>query len=938
MNTGDSMMKPACRCLLIAALVAASGSAFAQPAQTGTIQGEVKDATGGVMPGVTMTLISEERGFSRTTVTDENGRYVFPAVPIGNYSVEAVLQGFKTERSTNNLVETERTTAVSFLLEIGALTEAVQVIGDTPIVDPTTVTQSTRLTRDEFEKLPVGRSYQALIGAAPGVVGTGNVNALGALTSNNLFVIDAVDTTDPTTGTFGTNLNFEAIQEISVLTSAVGAEYGRAQGAIVNVVTKSGTNRFEGSAKYIFQNDDWNAQNSTKSETTGASLERVKFDKINPVYSFTGGGPAWKDRAWFFGTWELAKNTTPQRQTGGQIPEDYQQTTESKFSNLRGTVQLADGHTAWVKYYRSPTDGFVVEYHGAAATGEREALTAQDQTASNWAAQWSGVLGTTWAMEAAVASYSSLITVQNFEDSGRLGNAPVFNLADSKFYNGGAFDGFVDRPRQQFNVASNWFLMAGRRGHNVKVGYDFQNVESGAQFDFPNRQRYNVDNYIQATNTPVYGPSSTRRDYDSGASVSKGKLHALFARDKFELTDRISVEAGLRWDLQTGSSDVGVDTVNTSVLAPRLSASFDVTGDGKTLVTGSYGRYYASIIQGFSDSFANIPQKTNYDNYVWNGTTFVFANRVQLSGSNFQPDTDLKPYHMDEGTIGFQRQFGRSMGAGVRFITRTWGNLIEDTQLFNPDRSINRQVVNYDAAERTYRGFQLTAEKRFSNNWNAGASYTYSRTRGNHFGDNFTDLGNFLDSNCRTTADLALGTNGVMSCAEVANGANKSGAPSYDRPHNFKLNAAYVRPVGPVTLSFGGLTEALSKFRYEKVRSMEVLFPGTNTASGNLLTYFYNERGADPVEGMEWYLDASVEATWRIVNTNQAAFKFEIFNITDHQEKLRSNNTTWCNSDAGTGCAAARANYGKATARTSFRGGLTGTNTRSVRGSFIFRF
>ena len=72
------------------------------------------------------------------------------------------------------------------------------------------MTATTRVRREEFEKLPVGRSYQALIGAAPGVVGTGNVNALGALTSNNLFIIDAVDTTDPTTGTFGTNLNFEA--------------------------------------------------------------------------------------------------------------------------------------------------------------------------------------------------------------------------------------------------------------------------------------------------------------------------------------------------------------------------------------------------------------------------------------------------------------------------------------------------------------------------------------------------------------------------------------------------------------------------------------------------------------------------------------------------------------------------------------------------------
>ena len=230
-------------------LVALAAPAFAQPAQTGTISGVILDATGAVLPGVTVTITSQDRGFSRDTVSGETGHYLFPAVPIGRYSITASLQGFETALITDNQVEVDKTTSVEVGMKIGALTDTVQVIGDTPIVDATNVTANTRLSRDEFDKLPVGRSYQALIGAAPGVVGTGNVNSAGALTTANLFAIDAVDTTDPTTGTFGTNLNFEAIQEVSVLTSAVGAEYGRAQGAIVNVITKSGTNTFSGSAK-----------------------------------------------------------------------------------------------------------------------------------------------------------------------------------------------------------------------------------------------------------------------------------------------------------------------------------------------------------------------------------------------------------------------------------------------------------------------------------------------------------------------------------------------------------------------------------------------------------------------------------------------------------------------------------------------------------------
>jgi hypothetical protein len=932
------MLRLLTRSLLIAALVAVAAPSYAQPAQTGTIQGVVNDETGGALPGVTVTITSQDRGFSRSTVTDEVGRYVFPAVPIGPYRIVATLQGFETAEATDNLVEVNRTTSIPLNMKVGALTDTVVVMGSSPIVDATTVTQTTRLTRDEFEKLPVGRSYQALIGAAPGVVGTGNVNSAGALTQNNLFIIDAVDTTDPTTGTFGTNLNFEAIQEINVMTNAVGAEYGRAQGAIVSVVTKSGTNRFEGAFKYIFANDNWNAQNTVRSETTGASLERVKFDKVNPIYSFLGGGPIWRDRAWFFGTWELSKNTTPQRQTGGQIPEDYQQTTESKFANIRGTAQIAEGHTAWIKYYRSPTDGFVIDYFTAAATGERAALTAQNQSAKNWAAQWSGVLRNNWSMEAAWADYSSRIDVTSFERSGLFGNAPIYNLAENKYYNGATFDGFVDRPRQQFNVASNWFLMLGGRAHNIKVGYDLQNLESGAQFDYPNRQLYLADDYIQGVG-PVFGDSSTRRDYDSGASISSGKIHAIYARDKFELGDRVSLEAGVRFERQTGESDIGSSTVDTSMIAPRLSGTYDLSGDGKTLVTGSYGRYYAGIIQSFSDAFAQVAQQTNYDNYRWDGTQFVFSNRVQLSGSSFTPNLDLRPYHMDEGTIGLQRQFGRTMGVGARFIARSWDNLIDDIRTFNADNTINRQVVNYDEARRNYKGLQLTAEKRFSDNWNAGASYTYSVTRGNHFDPTFSTLGHYIDAECRTTADLTIGNNGILPCSEVNNGANKYGYPSYDRPHNFKMNAAYVRPIGPVNLTVGGVTEAISKWRYEKTRTMNVLLPGTLTNQGATATYFYNERGSDPLDGMEWALDTSVEATWRIAGTNQAGFKAEVFNVTNRQEKIRSNNTVWCNTDEGAGCATARENFGKATARGSFRGGGLATHPiRSYRFSLIFRF
>jgi hypothetical protein len=145
-------------CLTALLTAAFAAPSLAQPAQTGTIAGVVEDASGGVLPGVTVTITSQERGFVRSTTTDENGRYLFAAVAIGNYTVEANLAGFAPLRQTDTLVETEKTTTVPFSLTVGGLTDTVTVTGETPIVDLTNVSSNLRVRREEFERLPVGRT------------------------------------------------------------------------------------------------------------------------------------------------------------------------------------------------------------------------------------------------------------------------------------------------------------------------------------------------------------------------------------------------------------------------------------------------------------------------------------------------------------------------------------------------------------------------------------------------------------------------------------------------------------------------------------------------------------------------------------------------------------------------------------------------------------
>ncbi|HVR43434.1 MAG TPA: carboxypeptidase regulatory-like domain-containing protein [Thermoanaerobaculia bacterium] len=900
---------------------------FGQAAQVGNVAGEAQDQTGGVLPGVTVELISQERGFSRSMMTDMNGRFMFAQVPLGTYRVVASLSGFQTVTVPDNSVEAQKTTRVDMTMELSAAASEITVTGDIPIVDKTNSTVTTRLSNKEFEKLPIGRNYQTLLGTAAGVVGTGNANVHGALSGNNLFMFDGVDVTDPTTGTFGSNLNFEAIQEVNIMTSGISAEFGRATGGFINVITKSGGNEFQGSVKMLADNDDWNEQNTTRSETTGNLLERTKFDQMNDRYAATLGGPVMRDRAWFFLNYEISELTTPERQT--ETLENFRQTTESPWWTGRLTYQITPTHNIWGKYNESPTNGFIVDYWGTNA--ETRAMTRQDQTGEQVTVQWTGVFGSSLSAEAMWGNNDEWIGVFPYNVSPLHNGAPHLSLADGRFYNGATFDGIVDRPRDQLTAALSYFTTLGDNSHEMKFGVDWQDMASTAAFRFPNDQLFIDLSFDPATRefTPLI-----RRDYDPlKLSTSVGEIFSVYARDKFEVGNRFFFEVGARYEKQDGKSDVNNTTVDTSTIAPRLSGTYDVTGDGKTLILATAGRLYQFIIQAFSDDFAQVPQITNYDNFLWNGETgqYEFSNRFEAGAATFAPPTSLDPTYVDEITLGFQRQLGTTMGVGVRGIFREWGDLIDDFQSFNPDGTVNRTVVNYDFAEREFRAVELSFEKRFSQNWNLLANYTFAETEGNHFDNTFSALGDWLDADCRSANDPTIGNGGLIPCRDVNNSARRFGHPSFHRPHNVKAFGAYTHSLGPVNLTLGMAGEWISGTRFARTSTVQVLGSDGEPA-GETATYFYEDRGTRSIPGL-WTVDNSIEATFNVFNALEVGVKGEIFNVTDNQEKDTPNSTTWCDNtvDPTAACTRARDLFNKATSRGHFQSPRTYRLTALIR-------
>lgn len=886
--------------LLIA--VALAPQAWADGTQTGSIGGTVADTSGGPLPGVQVTARNVLSGFARDTVTGANGSYTIRLLPVGDYTVTVTLSGFGKVSSTVT-VETEKNTQFNVALKMSTVAETITVSAELPVIDKTQTNTQTTVESKFTQTLPIGRNYFSMTALAPGVNQntSGNANVHGALTSNNIYLFDGVDTTDTATGTFGQNFNYEAIQEVNVITSNFSAEYGRASGGVVSVVTKSGGNEFHGSLKGIVTNDQWNGQNYQKNQVNGASLARTKFDQNQWRESATLGGPFVRDNLWFFGSYELAKTTSAAAQTFGG--EDYQQTTDAKVWNAKATWAINNQHTLEASGNGDPITGFVIDYWGLSA--DRTALTGQDQGGHVYRGNYQGVFSSSLSVEALFATSKSRIDVIPFQgatvapfytfNGANVATAqvlaPHFDLSQGLYFNGATFVGFVDRPRTQFGVAFNYYKQLGSSNHNFKVGVDYQKLESGASFAYPGNAVYYDNSFNQTTRQ--FSPNELQVFDPPAASTSKGNIYGVYLLDKIDF-GRLFVNAGFRVDKQNGSSDIGNTIFDKTVISPRVYFKFDLAGTGKQLVSAGYGRFYQSLIQSFEDGFAAIPQETNYNDYLYNPATgqYDFSTRVDLSGNTIPVNTGLKPSYSDDVVLAFEQQIGRFLGVIVRGEYRKWNDLIDDVRTFSGGvRTLN--YVNYDAASRRYRGLEFVLDRRFADNWQANLSYTLSRTEGNSFVDFTSALGDYL---ANTAANGQTG-------AQVTEG-NKYGVAGYDRTHDIKGYGAYTLPLGIARVTLGNVLELRSGVPYQRQTTVNVA--GTN------YTEFVTPRGSDRFPWQfEW--DMSLQADFTVFKDIALGIKGECFNVTDTQTQGGNYTTTGGSFTNG-------ANYGKATSRSQYAG------------------
>jgi hypothetical protein len=279
-----------------------------QTPTTGSIDGTVEDSNGSPLPGVSLQARSPSLQGSRIAVSDAAGRFHLLALPPGTYRLAATRPGFESVERNDIKVSLSETATVPVVMRV-AVAASVLVSGETPVVDVTSNTGGLDVRFEIIQKLPTGRNYATIVAIHPGV-NTDNAETqgvalpftiYGSTSIENQYLVDGANTTNVIKGFQGKAIPQEFVEEVQLKASGYDAEYGRATGGIINVVTKSGGNEFHGDVFGYFNRKGLTAASKASADTDQNTVIRVKEDRAD--YGLDLGGFFLKDRIWFFGAY-----------------------------------------------------------------------------------------------------------------------------------------------------------------------------------------------------------------------------------------------------------------------------------------------------------------------------------------------------------------------------------------------------------------------------------------------------------------------------------------------------------------------------------------------------------------------------------------------------------------------------------------------------------
>ena len=620
----------------------------AQARLTGAdLQGTVTDATGGVLPGATVTVANVETGLVRTAVADQEGRYVVPALPPGAYRVTAVLDGFAPSTREGLVLVLGQLADVDFALTVAG-GESVIVTDVGPVVDPRNTAVSTVVGSQQIESLPInGRNFITFSVITPGVTtdrtpqtgaaGTSGLSFGGQRARSNNIMVDGLDNNDLVVGAVRATFSQEAIREFQVLTNSYSAEFGKAAGGVVNIVTKSGTNDLHGNAFFYYRDESLNAKDHfEKFDVFGNGVNREKAPFSQHQWGATLGGPLRKDRTFFFLSFE---RTDVQANNFVNIdPAAAAVLERAGFPVQLGNVPVAFEATevlAKVDHQWSPNHSLVLRGNFSDTTNENiepwGGLVARSRGAvqlrKDWAlsAAQTDILSRNWVNEARVqfARQDQEVNALDPTCSGPCDRndegGPTLEVT------GVALVGrqrFTPQPRLNDRVQVTETLSYFGGGHALKAGLDFNYLdfkEQALPLHFGGRYIFSslpaipplLPGPLTAIQAVAAGvPAAYVQGYGRADTSYTYQDVSLFVQDEWRVSPKLTIKPGLRYQRQFWPevsyivSNVGGTTFSYGLpsdgdnVAPRLAVAWDPLGDGRTSVHAAWGLFYDNHISG----------------------------------------------------------------------------------------------------------------------------------------------------------------------------------------------------------------------------------------------------------------------------------------------------------------------------------------------------
>ena len=835
--------------------VLCSGVALAQET-TGAIVGTVTSEDGAPLPGVSIQLEDTERGLSRSAVSAANGGYSLVALPPARYQLTATLDKFQTVQRAVK-VDLGRTVTNDMEMKVGAVTDTIEVTGATPLVDVTSNVSGLTVDTDQLTGLmPLARDVTRVAMLAPGTVagdswfengtrsefgtnlftpGQSLTSMGGASVAENLYVVNGLNTTNFSTGLGSTFVPIEFVEQLQVKTGGYEAEYGRSTGGVINMVTKSGTNAFRGSASIYFRPQSLQEQ---QPDTYFAPNQDQTIEEREVNASV--GGPLVRDHLFFFAFlrhWQ--KDALDLLNDSGQRLEVAQPYYGGKID-----WNLAANHRLEATYLsdRVTTDVTNHAYDLETRTlGLAGNTGTQNQGGDNYIAKYTGILSPSFLLSAQYGANDFDRTEITEGDAcpyvWDVRGGDWVKLGCWVVWNPGAkFDG-----RTAGRIDADWYL--GK--HSLRGGLDAEGNTTDEAVAYSGGIFYRYYDGDDPTGEYPYELLIKHGEFSASWDVNS---RAAYIQDNWAVTPSLTLNLGLRYEEFENKNALGDTFLEiTNQWGPRLGAVWDPSGQGRSKIYGSYGLYYLPLGSSAGGLYANAwaldegwfqwsgelnsdgsPAGYNdcgYFNLATCGNQGSVGDYLEgdILADGTVPDpretisTNFDPMSQWELILGYEQMVGSTWSVGARFVNREFNDAIDDfcidqpleevygvdmreCRLGNPGKAFEGWVdldgdgeldpVTLSAEEmglpdaiRKYYAVELIFNRRFAGNWMLQGSYTWSKLYGNYEGPVLSDNGQF-DANTTIMFDHR----GLME--------HSSGNLQQDRRHNLKVFGAYAWDFG----------------------------------------------------------------------------------------------------------------------------------------------